>query len=558
MGCHLRSRGSMVNVLSFLLAVGLLVVGVPARAQFSKAAASGTPAPTAMARTTATTTTTTTTRSSPGSVACLDRRRLERLRKGSVYIVQFNQKAERFIYPDSDPMDGDEVVLRICGAGPWNRYRLVFGSKTVGEDALTSTTVGYAPSDVNATLRSATTLLASDQTCQDTTLSPTDKPADNLTQQCSRLRGQVSALVEVAKKVIEARDRLANRLAECGATDGNKYGDCAPTQSAEYFRNLINGETTPEIGQTVNAELAKCGIGEQVVWLDDTWHVIDRTREGTLPSLASAAGQRALPAPIVGYLNVRAELITALQRAMDGYSKLSALALRLQEELSRRKLTFRLGRFAGNRLVVGTLEEHTGRLGYTQDRKHLTYTTERVPHQISLIVRPTSHVELGIGVAFSTVTSPKYDTRLAAGDPPTEVIERTSDGRELSPVIFASFLWCAQALDRPWISRSCRDGGRGWKWWLPRLVVGLPLSADLGRGSAYAGLSLPYIPYVSLIAGAHAQRVSELGKGLQEGNAAPSSGNVPTREELDVGFFTAVSVTEEVFYLLVPKVEAAK
>jgi hypothetical protein len=244
---------------------------------------------------------------------------------------------------------------------------------------------------------------------------------------------------------------------------------------------------------------------------------------------------------------------------MDGYSKLSALTLRVQEELARRQLFFRLGRFAGNRLIVGTLEEHTARLGFTDDRKHLTYRTESVPHQFSLLVENTSHVQIDIGVAFSGIRAPAYGARLSINTAePSAVITEESDGRELDPVVFASFLWCAQSLERPWIARSCSDGTRGIRWWAPRIAIGLPLSADLGRGSAFAGLSLPYIPYMSLIGGVNARRVQELASGLRENGPAPVSGEVPTETKLTYGWFFAVGVTEEVFYLLIPKIEAAK
>ena len=93
-------------------------------------------------------------------------------------------------------------------------------------------------------------------------------------------------------------------------------------------------------------------------------------------------------------------------------------------------------------------------------------------------------------------------------------------------------------------------------WWFPRFAVGLPLSANLGRGSVYGGLALPYIPYVSIIFGGNAQRVEEL-DGMAEGDIVPSGG-IRTSTRLKVGVFASVGVTEEIFYLLIPKTEAAK
>ena len=234
------------------------------------------------------------------------------------------------------------------------------------------------------------------------------------------------------------------------------------------------------------------------------------------------------------------------------------MVFRVREDLARRQTTFRLGRFPGNRIVVATLEEHTLRIGFTQDRKHLQFSTVVVPHQLSLNVQKTSFVQFDVGVAFSTVNAPTYVSRVQndANGSPVEVVRKESDGRNLDPVVFASFLWCPQDLEQPWIARTCKDGSRGVAWWAPRFAVGLPLSANLGRGSVYGGLALPYIPYVSLIVGGNAQRVQQL-DGMSEGDAVPSGG-VQTSTRLKVGLFASVGVTEEIFYLLVPKTEAAK
>ncbi|MFZ5894854.1 MAG: hypothetical protein ACOY0T_27585 [Myxococcota bacterium] len=495
------------------------------------------------------------------------------------YVVRFDQGRGKFVYPDHAPFAEDELVLRICNTTPWKRYRLVFGSKTVGNDAVAATTVGYAATEVNAALRGANAILANDHTCADEAVAdtkksgkPDDKAAErnDLSNQCNRLRQQVTALVKVAQIVMERRDRAATLMAECGSLSDERLGAPQPprapgqrmtldTVCAQLFNDGSREDPqTYDIGAEVNFELKEHGIEEQVVWLDDTWHVVERGAGPAAASLASNPGEGVLPPTIVGYLNTRAELINAIQRAMDGFSKLAALSLRVREDLARRQTTFRLGRFPGNRIVVATLEEHTLRIGFTQDRKHLQFSTVVVPHQLSLNVQKTSFVQFDVGVAFSTVSAPTYASRVQddANGAPIEVVRKESDGRNLDPVIFASFLWCPQDLELPWIARTCKDGSRGFAWWAPRFAVGLPLSANLGRGSVYGGLSLPYIPYVSLIVGGNAQRVQQLA-GMSEGDPVPSGG-VQTSTRLKVGLFASVGVTEEIFYLLVPKTEAAK
>jgi hypothetical protein len=507
------------------------------------------------------------------------------LRTQGAYIVQFDQRAAKFIYPDHAPFDDDEIVLRICNTTPWKRYRLIFGSKTVGSDAMASTTVGYAATEVDAALRGANAILANDHTCNDRAVTglpekPGDKQGDDLTAQCLRLRNQVSSLVWVAEEVMRERDGIATMMAECGSRRDPRAmkGEDSSYLKQRCGKLFLDGDDYPEydIGTDVNGYLDQIGVSAQIAWIDDTWHIVDRNPvqrkrfndDGTPapdvplpvvtpPSLRSNPGEGVLPATIIGYLNTRAELVTAIQRAMDGYSKLAALSLRIREDLARRQTTFRLGRFAGNRIVVATLEEHTVRVGFTQDRKRLQFSTEIVPHQLSLTVQGTSYVQFDIGIAYSSADGATYGPSVqTVGGMPTEVVQRTGDGHDLNPVLFASFLWCAQSLERPWISRSCRDGSRDIRWWFPRFAFGLPLSADLGRGSAYLGASVPVIPYVSLIGGVNAQRVQKL-SGIREGDPVPSGG-IPTSTELKWGWFASVGVTEEIFHLLVPQVEAAK
>jgi hypothetical protein len=419
----------------------------------------------------------------------------------------------------------------------------------------TATTVGYAPSDIDTALRGASRQLVSDSTCQDAELTNPTGPAQGLANrdypaQCQRVREQVEGLVETVKKVIERRDEFASDLVKWAADkDGahRKKGQIHGKESCE----------TESIGTFVNDELKKNRIDRQIVWVDDAWHVIDRDSGGNVPSIRETPGGAALPATLVAYLNTRAELITAVQRAMDGCTKLVSLKLKIEDENRRRVLRFRLGKFDGNKLIVATLEEHTVRLGFSDDSKRLVYSAETAPHQITLVVKNTSGYEFSFGVTYSSVGAPKWGTQ--AGTDPTvpRTVVRTSDGRDLSPVLFVSFLWCEEPSDRSWYARACRSGRRGIAHWFPRLAVGLPISADLGRGSAYAGIALPYFPYVSLIGGVHLRRVQKLQGNLVEGG--PIAGDVvPTQDALRVGGFVAIGVTEEIFNLLIPKLEPAK
>ncbi|HEX2878310.1 MAG TPA: hypothetical protein VHO25_02120, partial [Polyangiaceae bacterium] len=310
-----------------------------------------------------------------------------------VYIVQFDQSNAQFIYPDYGPLDDDEIVLRICNTTPWKRYRLIFGSKTAGNDAISATTVGYAATEVDAALRGANALLANDHTCADpkvtgfveasgtavknAKITNEATPHENLQTQCLNLRKQVAALVEVAKEVMTNRDQVATTMVECASrrTLKSKRQTASPNQ-VQLGCDLLFGDGAAtydgfDIGEEVNWLLKAKDIGQQIVWIDDTWHVVDLEGANLSPSLRSDPGEGILPPTIVGYLNTRAELITAIQRAMDGFSKLMALSHRIREDRAVRQTAFRLGRFSGNRIVVATLEEHTLRVAFTQDRKHL-------------------------------------------------------------------------------------------------------------------------------------------------------------------------------------------
>lgn len=483
------------------------------------------------------------------------------------YIVQFDQAAARFIYPPHPAFDNDEIVLKICNSSAWKRYRLVFGSKTVGDDAISSTTVGYTATQLDAALRGATSVLANDHTCNDPEVIGTaaaaekaEKPKPDLTAQCQRLRREVTALAEVAKSVIGSRDELASLIAECGSLPAlggtSGFDERCATLLVDGLHGPGGNLEAEEIGAEANDLLQQYKVDQEIVWVDDAWHLVERGT-GNEPSLGSNPGEQVLPPSLIGYINTRAQLVAAIQQAMDGFSKLSALSLRMREDLARRQTVFRIGRFPGNRIVVATLEEHTVRVGFTQDRKRLRFGTEVVPHQLSLNVEKTSFVQIDLGIAFSSADEPRYKSVVnTVGGAPTTTVQEDTDGRDLSPVIFASFLWCAQDLGRPWISRTCRDGTKGLAYAAPRLAVGLPLNANLGRGSLYAGLSLPYIPYVSLIGGLHAKRVEVL-NGISEGDPVPESG-IPTTATLKFGFFGSIGITEEIFNLLVPHVEAAK
>ncbi len=176
----------------------------------------------------------------------------------------------------------------------------------------------------------------------------------------------------------------------------------------------------------------------------------------------------------------------------------------------------------------------------------------------TLLVRNTSGYEFSFGVGYSWLEAPEWTTSTETENGvPVRRARKTTDGRDLAPVLFASFLWCEQPSDRQLWARACRDGSRGPKRWLPRVVVGLPISSDLGRGSAYAGASLPYVRYVAIIGGVHLRRVKELRRpaadeGIVDGDA------VPTSDVLKVGPFVSLAVTEEIFGLILPRLEPAK
>lgn len=293
------------------------------------------------------------------------------------------------------------------------------------------------------------------------------------------------------------------------------------------------------------------------------------------------------------------ELQRSILTKAQTYDRLRALASNLFAAHSDRRSAYRLGAYPGNRLLVVRAREHRSSLRLSDEGTSLAHTVETTPHSISITIKSTSWFSLNAGMVVSGL--PRHTFRARQASETQSVLVRDIADWSVDPVFFATIHWCAQDLSRPIYARRCagyaptpRDVvdpgdvplGNGrfnhlspeaerlrrrerLRRWSPGFAIGVPLDRKVFDFNLLLGLSLPYIPYVSIITGVQLARVNRVREGIGLAPASGSAGDATTfgvgenavdagtHQRLVPGWFIAITLTDEIFRKLFPSLEAA-
>lgn len=357
----------------------------------------------------------------------------------------------------------------------------------------------------------------------------------------------------------------------------------------------------------VNDDLQPSSLGSRIDFAGrDGWeyHVVvssywaDRPLSGSLrlshpDEIARTPIESVDDAPAIDRLKV------AVGQQLATYDRLRSLAANLHATRTHHRAAYRVGSYPGNRLLVLRAREHRSSLRLSDEGTSLAHTVETTPHSISITIKSTSWFSLNAGMVVSGL--PRHTFRARQASETQSVLVRDIADWSVDPVFFATIHWCAQDLSRPIYARRCAGYaptphdvvdpadvplGTGrfnhlspeaerlrrrerLRRWTPGFAIGVPLSREAFDFNLMFGLSLPYIPYVSIITGVQLARVTRVREGI---GLAPASGSVGdattfgvgenavdagTHERLIPGWFIAITLTDEIFRALFPSLEAA-
>lgn len=490
----------------------------------------------------------------------------EELARGDGYVVVFHEEEARFETPSRAAVEGEEVILCVDSPDRWNRYRLTFGRSQQGA----STSVGFAPSDALTTsLRRANESVDASLDCATLSEVSGDRAA------CVALQSDVAAVLRVQRRVSQHRDALAQLLVDLAARplddaaiaaldslpdavclDGLRANDDEsllrlPARNANGYAPFAACSSRAAIEAAVNELLP-----ETIHWNDGQWHFL-------APPSASSAAQ---PAPartwsasqvaealrgaeeshlrLEGVAQERGRLLAVLAESMRGYSQLSVIAQQIVTDARRRDLVFRLGRFGANTLIAATLERYGTGIAFAPSRERLTYSSPSTTYALSLRVSGTSYFQAQLGVAVSLAQNSTVSLAPIAGMPGVSRVVESRDAY-YAPAVFVSILWCAQDLSVWYYGRRC-VGGADWRRFVPSVAIGVPLARDLFDLNVFAGLSLPYIPYTSIVVGAHVGRLQRVASGLSGGTTMATDVSAVTSLEVGVAPFIAVALNSDI------------
>lgn len=256
----------------------------------------------------------------------------------------------------------------------------------------------------------------------------------------------------------------------------------------------------------------------------------------------------------------RAELLTVLSGAMQAYSQLVSVVENSIADSAQRQMLFRVGVYDGGTIVSFQLDDLAPVVTLGERRDSLTYSFRTTTHPGSLTVRSTALLQAQVGLLAGSVERPVF--RLQASGAGQNQIVQDDSGHFVAPVTFASVALCAQDMSVPIWSRRCVGSAEFWKW-LPHPTIGVPLNASLFQGNAFFGLSMPYVPYVSVVGGVQLASANQLrivnGTQLQVGDNVQSTSLEQIQEaRLRVGAFVGITVTSDILGLFQPAVRPAQ
>jgi hypothetical protein len=254
----------------------------------------------------------------------------------------------------------------------------------------------------------------------------------------------------------------------------------------------------------------------------------------------------------------RKEILLVLRDAMTGYERLTALASRIVGDSRRRTNVFRLGTFDENKVVSATLQRHKIGIRYSENKESIEQYTDTTSFSLGLNIPRTTWFQAQMGVLYSFTDRPVYDLETVNG---ARTIRETGSEVFFRPVLFANISWCPQDMSRIIYRRECAWDRSDAVRFIPGFSIGVPLSSELVEGNFFMGISLPYIPYVSIVSGLHLSRVSKLKNQYNVNSVVAddiaSVGDVTT-STIKPGPFISLTITSEIFYLLYPPATPAK
>ncbi len=282
----------------------------------------------------------------------------------------------------------------------------------------------------------------------------------------------------------------------------------------------------------------------------------------------------------------RTVLENHVRSIVRSYEQLSSLATRILAELQAPRRVFRIGRYDGSRTFRLLLSEHRSRIVYNEERSALRREVDTEVHTLGLTVRDVSWVSFQAGLAISSIDREDFSLGAPIADGGPAIVRDDSRRFTANAVFFATLHWCGQDLSQQIYSRRCahyavndRDNesatGPGAEYvrvhrseirrerarrFAPGLALGVPLSRDAFDFNVYAGLSLPYIPYVSVIGGLHlartpalrSSRIDETGPQI---TTIESSIDAVTESRLRAGWFIGLVLDDSLFRRLFPSLK---
>jgi hypothetical protein len=470
---------------------------------------------------------------------------------------------------------GQEVVVCIAGTDLANRYVLTHGNASVGErafhDALT-----FASS---ASLRTGagSVEIPADGACEekvdDKGVAATAAPD---AAACKGMLAQARELDRMIELVATARDSLGARLvgdsshvmrrAIIEPLSAAATPVCLGPEGAEDVFPVYRMSTSSDWlgGTSEQAQDAVFDIdgsrgcaerlplsallnGSSFTWNDGTWSF--DTFDGLAPD---ADGKVSLAR------GVRGKVQASLEKAVEEYDKVVALALNYRKHALRRNVLFNLGTFNENTLLSATLQRNAITFHLGDEGRTLLQQTTSTSFAITRTVRDSTHWGVQPGYLLSGLPQREYElvTGSATGAP-NELRLRQEDLFH-APALFVNFYTCPQNLSMPVYRRECTGGAhRDWLRYLPSFAVGVPVSPDIVDGNVFVGIGLPYIPYVTITTGVHLGLVDMApASALSIGTSATALEDA-TFQQLGVAPFISINASAEILGLLFPQLKPA-
>lgn len=491
----------------------------------------------------------------------------DELARGDGYVVVFREESARFETPQRAAIEGEEVTLCVDSPDRWNRYRLTFGRSQQGA----STSVGFAPAEALTTsLRRTSESVDASLDCA--TLSEVSGDRET----CVALQRDVLAVLEVQRRATQHRDALAQLLVDLAARPLDEAAiavleslpdavclDGARAQQDDALLRVparANGTYAP-LPACASRAAVEAAVNEllpdTIHWNDGQWHFLPPAAPvGAAPPAAPARtwtaaevlqtirGVEESRVRLAGLAQERGRLLAVLADSMRGYSQLTVIAQQIVADARRRDLVFRLGRFGSNTLVAATLERYGTGIAFAASRDRLIYDAPSTSYALSIRVGGASFFQAQLGAAVSLLPSRSVTLQPAAGMPGVNRIVAAEDVY-YAPAVFVSILWCAQDLAVWYYGRRCVNGA-DWRRFVPSVAIGVPLGREAFDLNVFAGLSLPYIPYASIIVGAQVARVQRVADGYGTGLTTATDVGDVTRAAVEVAPFVAVALNSDI------------